>query len=123
MNLREKTTWVLKHLIFSSGVILLACQQHDDPPDLAEIARGYCAIVQMCDSSYGWESQEMCEAYSADEFEKTKTEDRECFDARIIMETCIGAFASCEEYTKFSGPKSYDCQIEFSDFYLACRLP
>lgn len=114
----------LKTLILSVGVVsFLACQQHEDSPDLVEIAKGYCAIVQMCDPNDGWESQEACEAYSADEFEKTKTEDRECYDARIVMETCLGAFESCDEYAKFEGGTAYECQIEFSDFYGACRLP
>jgi hypothetical protein len=114
----------LKAFMRSVGLVcLVACQQPDEPPDLVAIARGYCVIVQMCDPNDGWESQEACEASSADEFEKARTEDRECYDARIVMETCLGAFESCDEYEKFEGSTSYTCQIEFMDFYGACRLP
>ncbi len=116
----------LKTLVLLVGIIpLLACQQDDeDPPDLVAIATGYCKIIQMCDPDDGWDSQDACEAYSADEFKRTKTEDKECYDARIVMETCLGAFESCDEYSAaFKQNTSEECRIEFSDFYGACRLP
>lgn len=111
-----------KHLL-SLGILLLACKQ-EDPPDLAQISKDYCAIVQTCDpGGGGWEDYEGCEAYSAGEYEKDRTGDRECFDTRIVMETCIGSFDSCDEYDKFQDGKDSECKHEFMDFYVACRLP
>ncbi|MBA3548877.1 MAG: hypothetical protein H0T76_20530 [Nannocystis sp.] len=101
---------------------ILACQQDEDPPDLAEIARDYCAIMQMCDPG-DWESKEECEVSSAEEFKRTKAENRKCFDALIIMETCLGAFESCDEYVKFEQDPAYECRTELSEFYAACLEP
>ncbi|MBA3548879.1 MAG: hypothetical protein H0T76_20540 [Nannocystis sp.] len=116
----------LKTLILLVGIIpLLACQQdNEDPPDLVEIATGYCKTIQMCDPNDAWESQEACESYSADEFKRTKTENRKCYDARIIMETCLGAFESCDEYSAaFKQNTSDECRAEFSEFSSACIEP
>jgi hypothetical protein len=112
-------------LVLFFGIIpLLACQQDANPPDLAEISSDYCSIVQVCDPATGaWESQEACETYSADEYKRTKVENRKCYDARIIMETCLGAFESCDEYAGFKQDPAYDCRTEFSEFSNACIEP
>ncbi len=114
----------LRTLVFLVGIIpLLACQQDEDPPDLVEIATGYCKTIQMCDPDDGWESQEACESYSADEFERTKTENRACYDARIIMETCLGGFESCDEYAEYKQDPAYECRTEFLEFSFDCLEP
>ena len=110
-----------KHLVLL-GILLPACKQ-EDPPDLAQISRDYCAIFQKCDPGDALENNDACEAYSAEEYEKARMADKECFDARLVMETCIGSFDSCDEYEKFQFDKDGDCRIEASDFYGACRLP
>lgn len=99
-----------------------ACQQDEDPPDLVAIASDYCTIIQMCDPDRRREDQEACEAYSAEEYEQAKTEDRACYDARIVMETCIGGFGSCDEYNSFKYTKDGGCKKEYSDYYIACEL-
>jgi hypothetical protein len=104
-------------------VLLLACQQHEDSPDLATIASDYCAVVQMCDPGDMWESLEVCERYSAEEFERTRVENKECFDARVVMETCLGQFESCDEYTAFTRGDSRVCRGEFDEFYFTCLEP
>lgn len=113
----------LKTLVILVGIIpLIACQQDEDPPDLVEIAKGYCAIMQMCDPGE-WESKEECEVYSAEEFKRTKEGNRKCFDALIVMETCPGAFESCDEYVKFEQDPAYECRTELSESYAACFEP
>ena len=111
-----------KHLVLSLGILLFACKQ-EEPPDLAQIAKDYCAIVQTCDPGGAWDDYEGCEAYSAKEYEKAIATDKECYDTRIVMETCIGSFDSCDEYDKFQHDNDGECLHEFMDFYVACRLP
>jgi len=101
----------------------LACQPSDEEPDLVEIARGYCTNIQTCVPDDGWESQAACEAYSDDEYERTKTENRPCYDARIVMETCLGAFESCDEFLASWRGMSEVCQTEFDKFQVACLEP
>lgn len=108
--------------VLSLSILLLACKQND-PPDLAQISKEYCAIVQTCDPNEPWGDQDGCEAESAEEFEKARMTDKECFDTRIVMETCIGSFESCDEYAKFQYDNDGDCLREFMDFYVACMLP
>lgn len=101
----------------------LACQPPDEAPDLVEISKDYCTNLQTCVPDDGLESQEACEEYSADEYERTRTENKPCYDARIVMETCLGAFESCDDFLAFWRGESEVCQMEFRETRSACMEP
>ena len=113
----------LCHVILFALLPSCAINKSDPGPSQEDVSRAYCEIFQTCDPRIAFDSQEACEAYSAEAFTKEEEEnDQECIQARLAFEGCLGDFATCEEYEDFVSGKDDVCGQTWHSFVKYCEV-
>ncbi len=112
-------------VLLALAVQLPSCARDkpDPGPNQEDVSRAYCEVFQTCDPRIAFDSQEACEAYSAEAFAEAEAEDdQECIEARLGFEACLGDFETCEDYEDYGSDKNIECGKKWAAFQNYCEV-
>lgn len=108
-------TWVM-----ITGFIAVCCGE--EPRDLADISRDYCAILMSCKApsvAVGYDDQAECEAHRAELYQKAAEDEKSaCRRAQSVYETCVGELDWCAGFEDYWSGLA--CDAETDAWWLEC---
>ncbi|PCC72123.1 hypothetical protein SAMN02745121_01332 [Nannocystis exedens] len=103
-----------------TALVTLCCGE--EPPDLADISRDYCAILMTCKRpgvAVGYTDEAECEAHRTERYqEAAEVEKPACRRAQAAYETCVGGLEWCEGFDDYWSGLA--CGAETDAWYLEC---